>query len=167
MWISLFATAAFGGEGIASFAKQSLVINLASIPFGKPVQTGGEFAEVSQPVSMLTLTNGTGIVWMGNAFSTTYHQIFTYRVLRYGFRDGKLATIRISLSSIVSGQITTHGQQELLDIQKDLVKAGPGNRMTYDDGSFRIQYEAMCAPAPGSLFVSEIQITPIEKKKSP
>jgi hypothetical protein len=187
-WICLLATAAFGGDGVASFAKESLGIDLASIPFGKSIQTNSGYGITEPPLSVVysSLTNNEGISWMTNAVSAKYTHDFTNRVLRFGFFDGRLAVIRISISAFVmpgqaavmsagnSDQATAERKlfgrrrAELLQIQGDLYKARQEEKSNIgDDFKFDVLYGAMCAPSPESLFVSEIQISPVATKKTP
>jgi hypothetical protein len=175
--ICLLARTTFGGETIASFAKQSLGLDLSSVSFGMPAQTNAGYGTVGPPNSPQTLADVAGISWMTNAASGTYNHNFPNRTLRYGFRDGRLTAVRVSINSYVGTDEGNEGQRrekfeqprkELVRIQEELVKASPGapRLHNFDDASFHIQYGAMCAPTPESVFLAEIQITPIEKKKA-
>ena len=64
-------------------------------------------------------------------------------------------------------EIFQRRRKQLVQIQDDLIKASPTHKLSFEGGSFRIQYGATCAPTPESLFMAEIQITPLESKKNP
>jgi hypothetical protein len=171
--ICLLAGVTLGEDPLASFAKQSLGLDLASVSFGMPVPANGEYGIVAPPLSPPPLADAAEVSWMTNAASGKYSHDFTNRVLRYGFRDGRLAAVRISINSLSPGangwdqEKVEQRRKELIRIQAELTKASRGQRSNPDDASFRIQYGAMCAPSPESLFLMEIQITPVEKKKAP
>ena len=103
---------------------------------------------------------------MTNATSAKYNQDFTNRVLRYGFREGPLAAIRISINSFLPGpaQIGTdeaageRRRKELIQIQDELLKAKRSQKANPANARFRVQYGAMCSPA--NRFLMEIVITP-------
>jgi hypothetical protein len=166
-----------GGETIASFSKQTLGFDLAAVPFGKSAQTNGGYGETTAPA---TAGNGelpkADFLWMTNGASAKYDNDFPNRSLKYGFRDGKLAAVRISIGAFgrpgFSGEMANQElfkqrRNELVKIQNALRDASPNHHLSFDDASFHIQYGAMCAPIPESLFLMEIQITPLEKKKAP
>jgi hypothetical protein len=174
----MLATAAFGGESVAPFAKQSLGIDLATIPFGKTVQTNGEYGLVTPPLSgTMPPIADAGFSWMTNAVSAKYTHDFPNRVLRYGFREGRLITIRISINALFepgtreSGtseqSLFEHRHKELIQIQDELISANPSHKINFQDASYHLEYGAMCAPTADSLFLTETQITPIEGKKAP
>ena len=109
---------------------------------------------------------------MTNTVSLKYNLDFSSRVLRYGFRDGKLYAINIFISSFTPAvslfdkTLLKQRQQELVKIQEELLKANPSHSLNFDDGSYQIRYGAMCAPTPESLFTMELEITPVARKKS-
>jgi hypothetical protein len=51
--------------------------------------------------------------------------------------------------------------------QEYVTASPPSHRMNDNDSNFRLQFGAMCSPSPESFFLMEIQITPVEQKKSP
>jgi hypothetical protein len=164
--ICLLARVTFGGEPVASFAKQTLGLDLSSISFGTTAQTNDGYGMVDK-------VDAAGVSWMTNAASGKYNHAFPNRFLRYGFRDGKLVAVGVHIHSFIpeaSPEIIDQRRKELVRIQDELykaVKAGPGHQSNLADSSFRLQNSVMCSSTPESLFVMDIQITPVEKKKSP
>ncbi|EEF59991.1 hypothetical protein [Pedosphaera parvula] len=169
--ICLLTRASFGGEAIASFAKQSLGIDLASIPFGSAEPNNSKWGYVGAPQSTDFLKTATNVAWMTNAVSVKYKQDHSNRILRYGFREGKLVVIRISINSFMPPSengfenIVSERRKELAKIQEELSKASTNHRLSFDDGSFQTRYGAMCAPIPESLFLIELEIGPSVAKK--
>lgn len=173
--ICLAAGAARGGEPIASFTKQTLRFDLAAVPFGTTNQTNGAYSETTAPLSS---TNGelpkADFTWMTDTAAGKYNHDFPNRFVKYGFRDGKLAAVCISISAFGGPDFKggNEGQEffdqrrkELMKIQNALRDASPNHRLSFDDANFHIQYGAMCAPTPESLFLMEIQITPVKPIK--
>jgi len=165
----LLAKVGFGDDCVASFVKQSLRFDLASASFGITAPTNGGFGIISAPLSPYpSLRDDPTLSWMTNATSAKYNQDFTNRVLRYGFREGPLAAIRISINSFLPGpaQIGTdeaageRRRKELIQIQDELLKAKRSQKANPANARFRVQYGAMCSPGPESLFLMEIEITP-------
>lgn len=164
----------FGGETIGSVAKQSLGLDLASVSFGQAAGTGGGYGIVDPPLSPVPSLALAGVSWMTNAASANYHRDFPIRVLRYGFRDGRLVALRVSISVFADAndangfgtKVFDERRKQLLEIHDELIKASPSHRLNFDDASFRIQCHVMCGPERESLFLLEIQITPVEKKQA-
>jgi len=173
--IGLLARMAFGEETITSFAKQSLGLDLGSVPFGMTAQTSGEYEKVGPPLSPAPMmVDDPSVSWMTNAASGKYHHDFPNRVLRYGFREGRLVAVRISIDSMVDSkghpadrETLDQGRKELIRIQDEFAKVSPPGHQLNDDPSFRIHWGCICGPQPESLFLMEIQITPAEQKKAP
>jgi len=171
--VCMLARVAFGGETIVSFAKESLGLDLAAIPFGNAARTNAGYGTAELPLSGLGLPNGTGLSWMTNSVSEKYNHDFPNRFLKYGFHDGRLAAVRISISAFggpgFNGgtgrwELVEQRRKVLLQIQAELIKARKAEKADpFADARFDIQYGAMCSPSPESLFLMEIQITPVEK----
>jgi hypothetical protein len=170
--LCLLARASFGGDAVASFAKQSLGLDLDSLSFG--MTTNGEYGAMGDPLSPPPMVAAAGVSWMTNAASGKYNHDFPNRVLRYGFRDGGLVAVRVSIDTIViSGKFQfgtpefDAARKELVLIQDELIKAKKTPKLKPNDSRFGIQYGAMCGSDPESLFLMEIEITPVEMKKGP
>jgi hypothetical protein len=170
--LCLLARASFGGDAIAPFAKQSLGVDPESISFGMPANA--EYGAAGAPLSPPPMVAAAGVSWMTNAASEKYNHDFPNRVLRYGFRDGRLVAVRVSIDTIVvSGKFQfgtpefDAARKELIRIQDELIKAKKIQKLKPDDSRFGLQYGAMCGSSPESLFLMEIEITPVEAKKGP
>jgi hypothetical protein len=164
--ICLLARVTFGGDAIASFAQQSLGLDLASIPFGTVIPTNDVYGATSAPLSPSPMLEIAEVSWMTNAASDKYNHDFTNRVLRFGVRDGRLAAVRISIHSFIpqaSQEIFDQRRKELVKIQDELIKANRSEKAN-PDARYSMHSGAMCSPSPESLFLLEIQITPVEKK---
>lgn len=174
----LLAGTTLGAEGYVSFAKQSLGLDLGTIPFGTTAQTNGGFEKADPPLGGIGMPETAGLSWMTSSVSETYHHDFPIRFLKYGFRDGKLAAVRISISAFggpgfTGGnggwELVEQRRKELVQIQGELTKARQAEKAPdpFADARFDIKCGTMCSSSPESLFVMEIQITPVEKKKTP
>ncbi len=167
--ICLLAQATFAAETIASFVKQILAFDLATVSFGTTNQTNDEYKPAGSPLSMPAMTTPTNVLWMTNTVSAKYHQDFPNRILRYGFLEGRLVSLRISIDSIkamVSDQeLFKQQHKELIQIQDEYIKTGPSRRFNQDDTTFQIHSGVMCGSGD-SLFIAEFEITPLEKKPS-
>jgi len=155
---------------MASFAKQSLDFDPASVSFGMTVWTNSDYGLDSPPTSTPWNVTAPDILWMTNKASATYNNRFTNRVLRYGFRDGRLVMIRISISAIIPVQdqeAFERRRKELLRIQDEFRKAELCQKRHPADADVRIQYGATCSPSRESLVLAEFQITPVERKNAP
>jgi hypothetical protein len=154
--ICLLAKAVFGRDAIELIAKGSLGLDLSYVPFGTVMQTNGEFG-IATPPRIITpfLTNDAGLAWVTNATCAKYHHDFPTRELRYGFHDGRLAAVRISISRWGFSEpkpdvaLLKQRDKEISDIQKQVFK-------WYDDGKFHTQWGEIC----GGL---EMQISIVEK----
>lgn len=111
------------------------------------------------------------VSWRTNAASGKYNHDFPNRVLRYGFRDGRLVAIRVSINAMVidgrpefGGPGFDERRKELVRIQEDLRQARQAQTLNPDSARFRVQYGAMCGSSPESLFLMEIEIIPVERK---
>jgi len=166
--ICLLARVTFGGDAISSFAQQSLGLDLASIPFGEVIPTNEVYETTSAPLSPSPALETKGVSWMSNAVCDKYNHDFTNRVLRCGVRDGRLAAVRISIHSFIpqaSEEIFAQRRKELVKIQDELWKANRSEKAN-PDAKYSMHSGALCSPSPESLFLLEIQITPVEKKQA-
>jgi hypothetical protein len=163
----LVAGSAFGGETVASFAKQTLGLDLASVPFGMIAGSNSDYKMTESPTMPSPFVVDPKISWKTNAASAKYARDFPNRTLRYAFRDGQLVAIRITISAFTrSGSSDSSDtaqfeqrRKELVRIQEELLKASPIQKLNFEDGGFRVQYGASCGPTPESLLISEIEIT--------
>src|SRR6476659_284261 len=117
-FLAVFALAnvALGGEQITAFAKHSLGLDLAKVSFGAP--TNGELKLTTAPISPSPLSTDTNLVWMTSDASNQYRQNFPNRILKYGFRDGRLSAIRISISLFADqgAEVYKRQKEELVQI---------------------------------------------------
>jgi hypothetical protein len=164
--IGLLAGATFGGQTIESFTKQSLGLDLGTVPFGMTAQTN--FGKADAPASPPLI--GTNLVWMTNSLSGMYRHEHPNRLLKYGFLDARLASIRITINSFegidtvkafgTNNEIFEQRRKELRQILDAIKKIRSSPQSENKDASFRVQYRAMCSPSPESLFQMEIEIAP-------
>jgi hypothetical protein len=166
--ICLTATGAFGAETYESFAKESLGVDVPSLPFGKAVDTNSGFANTDAPLSGVGLPKSDGMIWMVNDDSAKYRTNFPNRLLKYGFRDGQLAAVRVSISAFggpgfaggnSSPELFEQRRKELIQIHETFVKVRNAEKAASKSSRYEIRYGAMCAPTPESLFLMEFQIT--------
>ncbi len=163
--ICLVPGLSFGAETVTSSVKQSFGFDPLSVSFGTS-PTNGQYGTAGLPLSPPPLVAVPGTSWMTNATSAKYHQDFPSRIVRYGFRNGRLAAVRISLTCFEGNQnMYEERRKELLKIRDELIKHNPNHRLSYGDDGFRMQFGAMCGSEPESLFVMELEITPVERKK--
>jgi hypothetical protein len=167
--ICLLAGATFGGQTVELFTKQSLGLDLATVPFG--MTAGTNYAHADAPVSPPPLT-GTNVSWTTNVASELYHRHFPNRILRLGFRNGRLETVRISISAFDGGNVVSafgdgekifeRRRDELRQIMGEIIKirSSPESDSKRKGPGFDIRYGAACAPTPESLVLLEIEITP-------
>ena len=125
--VCLMAKGAFGAETYESFTKESLGIDLTTVPFGV-AQTNEGFHGTTAPLSGVGLPDAAGFLWTTNEISARYHRDFPNRVLRFGFseRTHRLAVIRVSISMYggpgfagdnSSQEIMAQRRNELIQIQ--------------------------------------------------
>jgi hypothetical protein len=57
-------------------------------------------------------------------------------------------------------------RKELVQIQDELMKARKVQKQNSETAKYHIQYATQCGPSPDSLFLMEIEFTPVEAKKS-
>lgn len=165
----LVAITTFGAETVSSFVKGSLGFDVASIPFG--ASTNSEYQLADAPLSPSPLTTQSDISWRTNAVSGKYSDEFPNRLLRFGFRDGRLVAARISLTAFsgavpIDAEALNKRRKELIQIQEQLGKVGWTRALNTNDSNFRMGYGAMCAPTAESVFLMEFHITPAETKKT-
>lgn len=165
--VCLLARMALGEELLRPFAKQSLGFDLAAVPFGMDTQTS--FGATDAPVSPPPLT-GTNVAWMTNALSAKYRHDYPNRVLRYGFREGRLEVVRISISAfdgvpdlgaVGAGKEVSERRKELRQIMDKIVEFKSNAQSRRKVAGFGFQYGAMCAPSLESLYLLEIEFTHI------
>lgn len=168
--ICLLAGATFAGQTVESFTKQSLGLDLATVPFGMTART--DYTHADAPVSPPPLT-GTNVIWTTNAASGLYRRQFPNRILRFGFRNGRLDVVRISISTFDGGdvvnafrddeKISERRRNELRQILDEINKfrSNPEFNSKRKGAGFDIRYGAMCAPTPESLFILEAEITKV------
>jgi hypothetical protein len=163
--ICLLAGATFGGQNVESFTKQSLGLDLATVPFG--MTAGTNYAHADAPVSPPPLT-GTNVSWTTNVASGFYRRRYPNRSLRFGFRNGRLETVRISISAFDGGNVVGDGEKiferrriELRQILDEIIRirSNPEFGSKGKGAGFDIRYGAACAPTPESLNLLEIEIT--------
>jgi hypothetical protein len=169
--ICLLAGATYGGQTIDSFTKKSLGLDLGTVPFG--MTAGTNYAHTDAPISPPPLS-GTNISWTTNIASELYHRQFPNRVLKFGFRKGRLQTVRISISAFDGvnpanafgdgNQKFEQRRKELVHILNEFIKvrSNPDFDSKRNGAGFDIRYGAMCAPTPESLYLLEIEITRCE-----
>ena len=168
------AQVAFGAEAVGQFAKQSLGLDLTSIPFGEPAATNSGYAIVDPPLQMTLGSNEQSFSWRANAVSEQYHQKFPNRDLVFGFRDDRLAAVRITIDAvnhIADEKQSKRLRAELLQFYDELYSDDLPSRVTtrkfpFDDGSFRLKVTAACGLERESLFIMEFHITPADVKKT-
>jgi hypothetical protein len=166
--ICLTAASAFGAETYETFAKESLGLDLKTLPLGTAVETNNAFAKTDAPISGVGLPEGNGLTWMVNDVSAKYKTNYPNRMLKYGFRDGKVAAVRISISAFggpgfaggnSSQEEFAERRKELIKIHEAFAKVRKGEMAAPNSSRYYIRYGAMCAPTPESLFLMEFQIT--------
>jgi hypothetical protein len=166
--VCLLAKGAVGAETYVSFAKESLGLDLTTLTLGTVVDTNSGFEKVEGPSSGGQLPDGDGLTWMVNDISAKYRHDFPNRTLKYGFRDGKLIAVRVSIGAFgAPGVAGGNIQQELIDgrrkelvqIQDEYWKVRKAEKAATEQSCYEIRYGAMCAPSPESLFLMEMQIT--------
>jgi hypothetical protein len=168
--VCLMATAAIGAETYESFAKESLGIDLTTVPFGVAAQTNDGFQGTTAPLSGVGLPDAVDFLWTTNEISVKYQRDFPNRVVRFGFSDHthKLAAVRVSISMYggpgFAGdnsrqEIMAQRRKELIQIQDSLVKTRKAEKIASNPGRYEIRSGAMCSPAPDSLVLLELQIT--------
>lgn len=167
--IGLLAGATFGGQTVESFTKQSLGLDLATVPFG--MTAGTNYAHADAPISPLPLAS-TNVIWTTNVASGLYHRHFPNRILWFGFRNGRLEVVRISISAFYGGNVVSafgdgekifeRRRNELRQILNEIIKirSNPESDSKRKGAGFDIRYGAECAPTPESLVLLEIEITP-------
>jgi hypothetical protein len=173
--ICLFSQNSRGGGAITSFARQSLGLDLSSIPFGAAAPGAEDYKPTQAPPSETYGNFATNVNWMSNSLSEKYHHKFANRILRFGFSDGKLSAIRLSISAFAGRpadssqrEISTfidRQRKELIKIQDRLRSANPAHHLNFSDGTFQTHYAALCSPAPDSLLLMELEIAPAPPKK--
>lgn len=165
--ICLAAGVAFCQSAIEKFARESLAIDLNSSPFGTALdrhfQPLGNLGLVVLP--SWQATNGeNSLDWYKSESFTDYARNFPNRKLMFGFKDGRLAAVRITLTSMLNepndSERVKAARLELQKVQDALLNSSPQHKLSFEDGSLRILYSATCSPAPDSLFYSVIQIMP-------
>jgi len=167
----LLVQVAPGEEIIGPFAKKSLGLDLATVPFGQAVQANDGYAPEGSPLQLfLSTTNDVSFSWMTNPLSAQYRKNFLNRTLRFGFHNGRLAVVRISTSALESNgaaiESESQRRKELFQLQEELLKASPTHKSNFEDGAFRIRYAVSCGPDEHSVFVQEFEISPVEKKEN-
>jgi hypothetical protein len=167
----LSVPAAFAVDPIASFAKQSLGLDLEKISFKTTTST--DYGATAAPLTIAPLVAEGGTIWQTNAASGKYSQDYPSRTLRYAFREDRLVAIRVSMNSMVINGRALFGtkefedlRKELVQIQDELMKARKVQKQNSETAKYHIQYATQCGPSPDSLFLMEIEFTPVEAKKS-
>ena len=172
------ATGAFGTETYESFARESLGIDLASMPFHVAAQSNDGFQGTTAPLSGVTMPEAAGLLWTTNEISAKYHRDFPNRVLRFGFSEQthKLTAVRVSISMYggpgftgdnSSQEIMARRRKELIQIQDSFLKARKVEKVAPNPSRYEIRSGAMCSPAPDSLVLLEFQITLREDTEPP
>jgi hypothetical protein len=168
--ICLATGVAFGQSPIDKFAKESLALDLASTPFGTALdrhfQPWGRQGLVLPPLWEAT-TNENSLDWYESEASTNYAKNFPNRKLVFGFKDGRLAAVRITLTSMLNepndSENVKAARLELQKVQDALLNSSAQHKLNFEDGSLRTLYSATCGTTPDSLFYSVIQIMPARK----
>lgn len=164
--ICLVAEIAVGAETYESFARNSLGVDTTTLQFGKAASANSGFIQTQAPMTGAGLPDAAGLSWMVNSNSILYQNKYPNRTLKYGFRDGKLAAVRISISAFAADGSGGSAREDLIDKRrKELVKihenfseARKAEKAASNHSLYNIKYGAMCAPSPESLFVMEMQI---------
>jgi len=167
--ILLAARMAFSAEDVGQFAKQSLGLDLASIPFGESAATTSGYAITDPPLPLTLGSNEQSFSWRTSAISKEYRQKFPNRTLIFGFKNDRLAAVRITADVVVNPN--EKNRAELLQIYEDLFKGNSDLRATtrkfpFDDDRFHLKVAASCGLDRQSLFIMELHITPADVKKS-
>jgi hypothetical protein len=162
----LAAVAAFGQDTVAGFAKKTLAVDLADFPFGR--QINPHFLPLAAGTYLgPPLKGDADLTWYQNDGCTNYTETFPDRSLIFGFKDGRLAAIRVSVNALTAANPAElkAKRERLAKIQAELYQAMAGDKSKSDfyNGSCRVQYLAMCGPNNESLFCATIQIIPAEK----
>lgn len=167
-------------SGIVShFASSTLAINLQDYQFGQ--QLDGSYRPAAGVYYGPPLTGDETLEWYQNAASAAYPGMFPHRNLTFGFKNGRLAAIRVSLTTfgVPAGEERKLAQGDLVNVQdayygarreakaagiaaEDQAKAPtkPGESRGRD-GRYRVQYMPMCGPNMDSLFCASVQITAV------
>src|SRR6185312_14867116 len=161
--IALVAQVAFGAENVGQFSKQSLGLDLASIPFGEPATNNGSYVVVGPPVQLSLASNEQSFSWRTNAVSAQYHEKFPNRELVFGFRDDHLAAVRVTIDAI--NHTSDEKRAELLRFYDELFSGDLSSRVTtrkfpFDGGGYRLKVGAACGLERRSLFIMHFPITP-------
>jgi len=164
--INLLAMTDMAADPTELFTKQSLSFDVAAVPFETTNRTG--FGGSAAPISPIPLQDA-NTIWMTNSVSGAYHHNFPVRFLRFGFRDGRLAAVRISINSFdglnTVDESATAPPDTVEKIRKELRQIqGQFNRLIsnpqYKSSRFRVQCGVMCGPQAESLFLMELEVTP-------
>jgi hypothetical protein len=167
--IVLAAQVALGAEGIGQFAKQSLGLDLTAIPFGEPAATNDGYALAAPPLQMTFGTNEQSFTWRTSAASKQYQEKFPNRELLFGFRENRLAAVRITVDAI--NYMSHENRAELLrfydELFSDNLSSRSGTRrFPFDDSGFHLTVTASCGLNRESLYIMEFHITPANIKKT-
>lgn len=166
--VVLAAHLALAGEGIGQFAKQSLGLDLTTIPFGEPDKNNGSYVIAAPPIQLTLSSNEQSFSWRANAISKQYHEKFPNRELLFGFRNNRVAAVRITIDAI--NHMSDENRAELLRFYNELFSDDLSSRVTkrkfpFDDGNFHLKVDAACGLEPHSLFIMEFHIIPSDVKK--
>ena len=165
----LCARVVLGGESVAAVVKRSLGFDLSSVSFGASASTNSGYRAADPPVLKPPFV--TNAVWMTSAASKRYSRDFPNRAVRYGFREGRLVVIQISVTlwSVTAPTTPETGDRrpELAQIRNELLESSSPGKFGFEDASYRVHYAAMCGERDEHPVRIDVQITPMETAKAP
>lgn len=150
------------GAGTTHFVEKTLALKKVSTGlFGSPLD---QFSDAeAMPPGGPALDLDAGLDWYRTEDSASYEKDHPGRLLRYGFRDGRLVAVRV-----FSGFAFDPDQERAARIRESLsrifldFKRLPGQGMARQDESLRVRYASFCRPEENIFAV--IVITPPKKE---
>jgi hypothetical protein len=141
--------------GSLSYATNTLQLDLSDVAFGAPLAkypgaTNSAIADMGVEARLQ---------WYHTDASTIYETKHAGRTLYYGFKDGRLAALRVSTETAFDSnpQIAAQRKAALDGLLADFRKLGE-KRLVYQDVNLRIQYTPYCSSMEN--FFAVIFITP-------
>ena len=133
-------------DPIATFANETLKIDLDFIEFGSP------FPATNQ-------------LWLTNATTEKYEAEFPERSITYGYQAGKLDALKVSLSTIShnfpSKDILLTRQKTLKQILEKFYAAKKENQ---PERKYHVEYNVTCSSVENDLFFFTLTISPSTNK---
>ncbi len=159
-WIGIVSLAIITAHaGSLDFVGQNLGLDVSKTPFGSSL--------TNYPSSTKTSLDGnppesSGVEWYKTEASSAYTTKHSKRSIEFGFLDGRLVAIKVTIWSFDSDKEAQAKAKATLDDLFAKFREMSGSKLEFQDANLRITYVPFCNSSEN--IVGEIQITPPVKK---